>query len=272
MGKSKTRCKSITGISLAEVFFYLFAFILSASLGSFYVTLSERILIYFYGKKRKNLSFREKWKKIFFKPSHCEVCLSKIPVKYLIPFFGYIFSKGKCSHCNVKISILYPWSELLFSCWFFCIFLITGNPLCAVFSTFLLGHVFLSMFTDIKKYILDYENLAFIGLFYFLASLFKKELSLEFENIAIGIVFFMIYFLLYKFFPSQMGLGDVFYVTCYSFLLGHPFWMFFWNSAYLSAVGVYLYKKFFTKKVNRTIPMGFYFGCSFLFVYVLKIM
>lgn len=271
MGKLKTRCKGITGTSLAETIFLLFGFFFAASLGSFYVTLSERILLYFYGEKRKGLSNLKKWKIILFTPSHCHNCLSKIPFSYLLPIFGYLFTKGKCFHCGIKISNFYFLSELLFSCWFLFIFLFTKNLIFSVFSTFLFGHVFFSMMTDIKKYILDYENIPFIVLFYFLASLFHEQFKLGLENVYVGLSFFIIYFFIYKFFPNQIGLGDVFYVTCYAFLLSHPFWMFFLNIAYLSAVGVYFFKKFYHNQKMRRIPMGFYFGISFLFCFVLKL-
>lgn len=272
MGKFKTRYKSITGTSLVEIIFNIFGLLLAASLGSFYVTLSERVLLYFYGKKRKGLTRLEKWKIVLFTPSHCEICSSKIPSIYLTPIFGYFFTKGKCFHCSSKISQLYPLSELLFSCWFFVIFLLTRNLIFSVFSTFLLGHVFLSMITDVKKYILDYENIPFIILFYLLSSLFYNQFTWNFESIFIGIGFFIVYSLIYKFFPNQIGLGDVFYVTCYAFLIGHPFWMFFLNIAYLTAVGVYFLKKVYYKKTSSRIPMGFYFGISFLLCFILKIL
>lgn len=240
-------------------------------MGSFYVTLSERILLYFYGKKRKSLSTLEKWKEIFFVPSHCEFCSAKIPIDYLFPFFGYFLTRGKCFHCNKRIFIHYPLSELLFSFWFFIIFFLTENLFLTIFSTFLLGHVILSMITDVKKYILDYENIPFIILFYFLSSIFLWKLRIGVENFFVGLVFFLVYFLIHKFFSKQMGFGDVIYVTCYTFLLGNPYWIFFLNSAYVSAVGVYFIKKIFQIKTKPMIPMGFYFGLSFLLSYILKI-
>ena len=272
MGKFKTRYKSITGTSLVEIAVYFIGFFFSVSLGSFYVTLSERILLYFYGKRRKGLSTLKKWKIILFTSSNCQVCGSKIPFIYLIPVFGYLITQGKCFHCKNRISIFYPLSELLFGCWFCFTFLLSGSLGFGIFSTFLFGHVFLSMMTDVKKYILDYENLPFITLFYFLSNLYIQEFYFifGFENFLIGGTFFLVYVLIYKFFPNQMGFGDVLYVTCYSFLLSHPFWMFFLNIAYLSAVGVYFFKKLYFYQNNKKIPMGFYFGISFLFCLILK--
>lgn len=46
------------------------------------------------------------------KRSFCPNCSHKIKWYENIPFFSYIFLKGKCSNCHKKISILYPIIEL----------------------------------------------------------------------------------------------------------------------------------------------------------------
>lgn len=272
MGKPKARYFCIKGIGLIEIIFSIFGFLIAASLGSFYVTLTERILIYFYGKKRKSFSSKEKWKIILFSSSHCEVCSSKISFYYLIPIFGYFLTKGECHHCKSKISPFYPWSELLFGIWFLSLFFITQRFFFSIFSTFLFGHVFLSMLTDLKKFILDYENLFFIGIFYFLSSIFFEQTGIEKNNILVGIGFLCVFGLIYKLFPNQIGFADILYVTCYAFFLGHPLWMVFLNTSYISAVGVYFVKKITKQRAERAIPMGFYFGLSFLLSYIIKIL
>ena len=49
-------------------------------------------------------------------PSHkptCDRCGSIISFKYFFPIFGYIFSGGKCFHCNAKIPRVYLYLELV---------------------------------------------------------------------------------------------------------------------------------------------------------------
>ena len=45
--------------------------------------------------------------------SHCPLCQHKITALENIPFFGYLFLRGKCSNCKSAISIRYPAIELL---------------------------------------------------------------------------------------------------------------------------------------------------------------
>ena len=49
---------------------------------------------------------------IIFPSSHCIKCKAKIPWHEKIPLISWLFLKGKCSNCNVKISIIYPIVEL----------------------------------------------------------------------------------------------------------------------------------------------------------------
>lgn len=48
--------------------------------------------------------------------SHCPKCKSLIPFWYNIPLLSWIMLKGKCHHCNTKISARYPLIELLTAC------------------------------------------------------------------------------------------------------------------------------------------------------------
>ncbi len=128
------------------------------------------------------------------------------------------------------------------------------------------------MMTDINLYILDYENLPFI-LFFGILSLYALNGSLPgTENVFIGLGFFVIFFLISFIYPGGMGLGDVFYITVYSFLVGHPYWIFFLNSSYILAlVGSLLVLKKGENFLKMKIPMGFFYGISVLITYVIKI-
>ena len=46
-----------------------------------------------------------KGESIAFPPSHCESCHHKLGVLDLVPVFSYIFLRGKCRHCGVRIPI-----------------------------------------------------------------------------------------------------------------------------------------------------------------------
>jgi len=50
---------------------------------------------------------------IVFGRSHCTNCSTMIKWYDLVPVFSYIFLRGKCRNCKVKISIQYPMVELV---------------------------------------------------------------------------------------------------------------------------------------------------------------
>ena len=49
---------------------------------------------------------------IIFGGSHCTSCGESLKPWHNIPLFSWIFLKGKCSFCNAKISVQYPFIEL----------------------------------------------------------------------------------------------------------------------------------------------------------------
>ena len=128
------------------------------------------------------------------------------------------------------------------------------------------------MITDYNKFILDYENLPFI-LFFGVLSIYTLNGSLPgWDNLYVGLGFFITFFLVVFVYPTGMGMGDVFYISIYSFLVGHPFWIFFLNTAYILALlsSVLTLKKN-EKFLKKKIPMGFYYGIAVIITYIVKI-
>lgn len=81
---------------------YFLSFYFGAIMGSFFYALSLRL-------SSDNFSLNA-----LFGRSHCPSCKKTIPALFLIPLFGYIFSKGRCAYCNVAISPTYPLMEILY--------------------------------------------------------------------------------------------------------------------------------------------------------------
>jgi leader peptidase (prepilin peptidase) / N-methyltransferase len=82
---------------LEIVLFTIFGFILGACLGSFAKVLADRSL--------SNHSFMGR--------SECTFCKHKLAILDLIPFFSYIFLRGKCRYCHKKFSREYFLTELV---------------------------------------------------------------------------------------------------------------------------------------------------------------
>ncbi|MGK0601839.1 prepilin peptidase [Yokenella regensburgei] len=49
----------------------------------------------------------------FTRRSYCERCKISIPLIYIIPIFGFVFSGFKCSHCKISIPIYHIITEFL---------------------------------------------------------------------------------------------------------------------------------------------------------------
>lgn len=80
-----------------QILFLFVSFILGASIGSFIGVLLDRI-------PRKEEFIKT--------PSHCTNCGYRIHWYENIPLVSYIFLRGKCSKCKVKIPIKYFFIEL----------------------------------------------------------------------------------------------------------------------------------------------------------------
>ncbi|EAH5176704.1 prepilin peptidase [Campylobacter lari] len=63
--------------------------------------------------------FRSKQKKSIVSPrSYCLKCNNTLKFYHLIPILSYVFLKGKCGFCKGKISLIYPFNELICGCLF----------------------------------------------------------------------------------------------------------------------------------------------------------
>lgn len=77
---------------------YSIIFISGLLIGSFLNLVSDRL---------------QSGKTIVFGKSMCDFCKKELGPKELIPLLSFVFQKGKCAHCNAKLSLYYPFSEIL---------------------------------------------------------------------------------------------------------------------------------------------------------------
>ncbi|MDA0591095.1 MAG: prepilin peptidase [Planctomycetota bacterium] len=56
--------------------------------------------------------FWDSLKAIVYPPSRCPRCFNRIPGRFNIPIFGWLFLRGRCYHCSKGISWRYPAIEL----------------------------------------------------------------------------------------------------------------------------------------------------------------
>jgi prepilin signal peptidase PulO-like enzyme (type II secretory pathway) len=66
---------------------------------------------------------------LIIKPSHCPKCKHRLGFLDLFPVFSWLFNRGKCRHCGIKVHWRYPATELLMSSLFTIIYIKAGPTL-----------------------------------------------------------------------------------------------------------------------------------------------
>jgi len=91
---------------------------------------------------------------ISYPPSHCPSCESKLKPWMLVPIVSYLLQRGKCTSCDVKISLQYPLIEFI-SGLLAVYFLITQDTSTAIFGLCLFFAICLVlMIIDFKHHLL----------------------------------------------------------------------------------------------------------------------
>ncbi|TGM00321.1 prepilin peptidase [Leptospira jelokensis] len=259
-------------LSLWSLSAYGILFFFGASLASFYTTLGDRILFYCYERGRKEFQGLKRWKVIFSKPSHCPNCQTAITKQHLVPIFGWFLTKGKCNQCRVEIPKVYPLTEFLFGLIAIFVFFISESLPGTFCLLFFFGHLLIAMFTDAKKLSLDYENLPFLIGFGFGTNYFLFEESIGLIHLYVYLGFLVFYLSIYFLFRGGTGLGDVLFSPIFAAIAGNPFWMVYFNSSYLLAVGFsFLLRKQGESLKGKKVPMGLYFSIGIFFTFFFKL-
>ena len=199
---------------------YIFVFLFGVSIGSFLNVAIYRI--------PKSISYNEieiakeilgiidkqgletkKDKYSLLKPSKCIKCHKNIKYRHNIPIIGWFLLKGRCYFCGSKISLQYPFVELITAVIFTLIIYSFGFTLQSIFLLILTSFCVLLFFIDAKHKILpDILTLPLMWLG-IIANYYTTFTALE--NSVLGAVFgylslWSIYWL-YKIFTRKDGFG-----------------------------------------------------------------
>lgn len=156
--------------------------------------------------------------------SMCTSCKNSLKAIDLIPVVSYIFLGGKCRYCGEKISIRYPFIELLTGLLFSLAFYLFGQTVYSVLVIVFWSYLLIVTMIDIDhKVILDNISLFFFIIFLVLKIYLEQKAVLY--SLLAGLICFLVYFLIYKlsymyYKREAFGLGDVFYIAVVGFCLG----------------------------------------------------
>ena len=199
--------------------------------------------------------------------SYCPSCKGQIRWFDNIPFFSFIFLKGKCRKCNNKISIQYFIVEFISALSFLFIFYIYGISITTLLLIILSIFFIIIFFIDLKHYIIPNELTFPLMLIGFVKS-FDPNLNPIFPNFINSLIggifgYFVIWSIIYFYKQVRkkegMGLGDAKLLSVIGFWFGWisiPFVIFLSSITALLFVIPSLIKK--SKKLSSQIPFGPY--------------
>lgn len=147
---------------------------------------------------------------IAFPRSSCTQCNKLIYWYENIPILSYVFLKGKCSGCQSKISVLYPFVEFIVACFAFSIAPKNLEPdsLLNFFFYFSIFCAFLVHFIiDLKHQILPDSITIYMACVFLLLSIFNKPLAFWLIGGLIGLSFPLIVTWIFYKIKGQVGLG-----------------------------------------------------------------
>jgi leader peptidase (prepilin peptidase)/N-methyltransferase len=171
--------------------------------------------------------------------SHCPSCDHQIKPWENIPLISYLFLRGRCSSCNIRISPRYPLVEMLTAILFYATYAKYGLSwdfvVFALFSGLLVGIAFI----DIDHLIIP-DSMVILGLlpgFYLLYTTGGENLTTQLYGLAgLGAGFLVIRLVGEKVFKKEaMGLGDVKFAAMAGWVLGWDIGIVAMFLAFLSA-------------------------------------
>ena len=174
-------------------------FIFGMVIGSFFNVLGYRL---------------PKKESIVFPSSHCPNCQHKLKFFDLFPVLSYLFLKGKCRYCNVKISPIYPLIELLTAILFVISYLVFGFSMDFLIAIIFSSITVITIVTDIRYMIIEDSVLIVGGIIILALSIINTGITETISMIINGVLSFILIYLIklaadFSFKKEAMGGGDV---------------------------------------------------------------
>lgn len=182
-----------------QIFIITLILIFGLVIGSFFNVLGYRL---------------PKKESIVFPSSHCPNCQHKLNFWDLFPVLSYLFLKGKCRYCKVKISPIYPLIELLTALLFIVSYLIFGFSIEFIIAIVFSSVAVITIVTDIRYMIIEDSVLIIGSLTILVLSVFNIGFSETISMFINGLLSFILIYIIklaadFSFKKEAMGGGDV---------------------------------------------------------------
>ncbi|HAQ08600.1 MAG TPA: prepilin peptidase [Bacillus bacterium] len=227
-------------------------FIYGLILGSFYNVIGLRV---------------PEGKSIIAPPSSCPNCGHQLTVFELIPVLSYVFQMGKCSHCKVGISSVYPFFELLTGLLFAGAYLLLGGSADFIIAITLISLFIIITVSDLAYMIIpDKVLLVFAGIFSI--ERFFFPLLPWWDSLAGAAAGFSLLLFIALISKGGMGGGDVKLFALIGFAVGFKAMLlsFFFSTFFGAFFGIIAMLLGVVKK-KQPIPFGPFIGLGTLMAY-----
>lgn len=243
-----------------NIYYIVAFFILGTILGSFYNVVGFRL------PKDESI----------LKPAHsyCDNCKHQLGFTSLIPIFSYLFQGGKCKYCKAKISLFYPFIELLTGTLFAVSYYSFGFTPDLFISLALVSLFSIVIVSDLNYLMIPDEVTLITGLIIAISIFFRDHLEVLLKSLGSGILLFVIMYgimLLGDFLFKRESLGgaDIKLMFIAGLVLGPILGVFviFVSSVVALPVSILLYMI----NKEKVIPFGPFIVFSILLLFFLKV-
>lgn len=160
-----------------------------------------------------------KQENIISKRSHCMTCGSVLKWYELVPLFSFLFQRGKCRHCGVRLSRQYPAIEFVNGLLYCLIFSQTGFIVESILYCFCTSALLVLAVIDFRTYEIP------LGCNIFILCLGVIQICIDYRNWAIYVIGFAVVSLFFLFIyivtkGRGIGGGDIKLMAAAGLLLG----------------------------------------------------
>jgi leader peptidase (prepilin peptidase) / N-methyltransferase len=161
-------------------------------------------------------------------PSHCPGCNTQIAVKDNLPLLSWAMLRGKCRHCDEKISARYPLIELLTGALWAAVGAVYYDSWALPAYLLLTAGLIALSAIDLERYILPTKIIRVVGVgvavLLAFASLMEHNWGAYRTAIISAFAAYAFFFLVHQLYPKGMGFGDVRLSFVLGFSLGWLGW------------------------------------------------
>lgn len=217
-----------------------FVFIIGLVIGSFLNVLIDRI------PRGEKLTGR----------SHCESCNKTLRAKDLIPLVSFIWLKGRCRYCSVKLSPQYIIVECLTAV-LFTLYVLLFPAIAWPIGLIVISILIVIFVTDLKYGIIP-DKIIFPSIFFFTLYILIFDIEVFINHLLSALGSLIFFYLIYRLTKRKgIGFGDVKFSFLIGLIFGFPGVIYALYIAFLTGAAIgtilVLWRK---KNLKTSIPFG----------------